>query len=415
MISLAYQKQWTPWNKVLLRFLILYFGMYILFRFTGSLLFESFLVWVGETVLQVDGRLEFFPTGSGDTTMAYVALFVQTAIAVLGTVIWTVLDRKRSSYNKLYYWFTVVLRIFLIFFLLSYGFAKIYKSQFPNPSLVRLLQPIGDMSPMGLAWTYMGHSEGFNLFVGLFEALGGILLIPRRTQLLGALVSMVVLFQIVLINFFYDVPVKPFSLHLFLMAAFLFAADAKRFIRFFIRNKQVESITYYHPVGNKTYHKSIFWFKIIAASLVLSLMSYQGYLGERSPYGDKREKPPLYGIWEVETFIKNGDTIPPLVTDDQRWRYLVIDWKDRAMVIYMTGKKDYVDFKVENDFSSVYLKNYNWKSEYDFRMIHDEDSLRLEGKLIGNDYIISVKEKDLKDFELINRGFHWVNEYPYNR
>ncbi|MNT91584.1 hypothetical protein D3C72_2327080 [compost metagenome] len=47
--------------------------------------------------------------------------------------------------------------------------------------------------------------------------------------------------------------------------------------------------------------------------------------------------------------------------------------------------------------------------------ITGKDNLILSG-LKGKDSItVSFKKKDLKDFRLINRGFHWVNEHPYNR
>lgn len=102
--------------------------------------------------------------------------------------------------------------------MLAYGFSKVYKTQFPAPNLAQLLEPLGKFSPMALAWTYMGHSEGFNLFTGLIKVLCGLLLIPRRTQTIGSILTMMVMFQIVLLNLFYDIPVKQFSIHLFLMA-----------------------------------------------------------------------------------------------------------------------------------------------------------------------------------------------------
>jgi hypothetical protein len=39
----------------------------------------------------------------------------------------------------------------------------------------RLLKPYGESSPMGLLWTFMGYSTGYNLFTGGAEALGGLL------------------------------------------------------------------------------------------------------------------------------------------------------------------------------------------------------------------------------------------------
>jgi hypothetical protein len=35
----------------------------------------------------------------------------------------------------------------------------------------------------------------------------------------------------------------------------------------------------------------------------------------------------MCGADDVETFVRNGDTIPPLLTDALRWRQLTVDFK----------------------------------------------------------------------------------------
>ena len=118
---------------------------------------------------------------------------------------------------------------------------KIFKLQFPSASLTHLLDPLGDFSPMGLAWTYMGFSKGFNVFVGFLELLGGLLLIPKRTQTLGSFLIIGVMTQVAVMNFCYDIPVKLFSVYLVLMALVIFITD-NRFLNVFIKNKAVKKI-----------------------------------------------------------------------------------------------------------------------------------------------------------------------------
>jgi len=43
-----------------------------------------------------------------------------------------------------------------------------------------MIEPLGEFSPMGLMWTFMGYSKGYNRFVGGAEMLGGILLRPSH-------------------------------------------------------------------------------------------------------------------------------------------------------------------------------------------------------------------------------------------
>ncbi|MFY9224894.1 MAG: hypothetical protein WAQ98_19635, partial [Blastocatellia bacterium] len=71
--------------------------------------------------------------------------------------------------------------------------------------LDRLIQPFGDASPMGLAWTFMGASYSYNFFAGMGEMLAGFLLIFPQTATLGALVAIGVISNIVMLNFSYDI------------------------------------------------------------------------------------------------------------------------------------------------------------------------------------------------------------------
>ncbi|HTQ79627.1 MAG TPA: hypothetical protein VMM92_06500, partial [Thermoanaerobaculia bacterium] len=196
---------------------------------------NGLVLWVGRVLF--GQTITVFPNGSGDTTYNYVQLFCYLTIACVATAVWSVLDRKRLAYPRLQQWFRLYLRFALATAMLSYGAIKVIKSQFPNPSLGRLIQPFGDASPMGLLWTFMGASKAYTNFSGACEMLGGFLLTARRTTLLGALVCFGVITNIVLLNFCYDVPVKLYSSHLLLISAVLIAPDARRLINLLILNR----------------------------------------------------------------------------------------------------------------------------------------------------------------------------------
>ena len=122
--------------------------------------------------------------------------------------------------------------------MISYGAVKVIKSQFPDPSLARLMQTYGDSSPMGLLWTFMGASKSYNIFTGGVECLGGFLLFIPRLTTLGALVSIGALANIFMLNMSYDVPVKLYSFHLLLMAVVLAAPDLRRLCRLLSVSRQ---------------------------------------------------------------------------------------------------------------------------------------------------------------------------------
>ncbi|MGS2725370.1 DoxX family protein [Psychroserpens sp. BH13MA-6] len=410
-----YLEQWSFGQKLWFRFTATYFSLYICLTFTASL-FEVPFRWIASTCLGINYAYDVSGYGSGDHTYAYVTLFMNVLLTGMLVIIWTVLDRKRQSYNRLFYWFLVLLRVVLIFTMCFYGAVKIFQIQFPQPSLVRLLEPLGNYSPMGLAWTYMGYSEGFNMFTGFMEVLGALLLIPRRTQTLGAFIVMGVMTHVAIMNFMFDIPVKLMSSHLVGMAAVIFFTDIRRFVNVFIQNQPTKAINYFYPVKHKTYHKSIIWLKAIVLSVFTVLICVFGYQSERER-GHKRQKPLLYGIWETSNFIKNGDTLPPLVTDDERWRYFISDYKDIATVKFMDDQKENYHFTIDS--ITNLIKLYPIKSEIGFsNFTYDNsnpDILTLEGILEQDTLQIIMRRKDLNSFELKSRGFHWINERPYNR
>ena len=114
----------------------------------------------------------------------------------------------------------VLVRFFLCEMLLGYGFAKVFPLQFAQPSSFRLAQQLGDMSPMGLLWTFMGYSPSYQMFTGAVEVLAGLLLTTRRTTLLGALVALAAMTHVFALNMCFDVPVKLYSFNYLMMAIF---------------------------------------------------------------------------------------------------------------------------------------------------------------------------------------------------
>jgi hypothetical protein len=379
-------------------------------------LFEIPFKWIGKTLIGFNYDFDVSGYGSGDNTYAYVTLFVNFILAVIISIFWSIFHNNQVSYNKAFYWFLVVLRIFLVAAMLLYGFVKVFQIQFQQPSFVKLLQPLGEYSPMGLAWTYMGYSKGFGMFAGIMEILGGVLLIWRRTSTLGAFIIIGVMTQVAMMNLMFDIPVKLFSIHLVLMAIIIFMTDAKRFTSVFITNKSTEVYSYYHPITSKSYHKTLNILKKVLLPILLVAGCILSYLGQLN-ISDENHRPELYGIWKTETFVRNNDTIPPLTTDDSRWNYLLIERKYKALVKTMTDelvKHTFITDTTQNRISlyseSGVKDSLNFKYE-----VENSKYLKLNGKLEKDSLSIIFTKIDLEKFPLKSRGFHWINEKPFNR
>ncbi|MCD6012346.1 MAG: hypothetical protein K0Q79_2208 [Flavipsychrobacter sp.] len=403
---------WSTGRKLAFRFFMVYFSLYIISLFF-SVLFVPVAILLGKMLHIAGPKVANTHNGSGDTTYHYMIVLSIWVLTPVITLIWTIADRRRANYVAHAYWLQVIVRYILMAYLLIYGFGKVFLMQFGPPSLAEMIQPFGYSSPMGLAWKFMGYSYGYSVFTGIAEITGGILLFFRKTRLAGALVSMAVMANVVAMNFFYDIPVKIFSTHLFLMAVFIASADRTRLAGFFLLNRPVPGAT-----GFPAFDKEINTLRVVAKGLVLSVIALiVGFqfnrLGERLAAYEK--KPPLYGIYEVEQLVKNNIPIPLLVTDTTLWRHIVIERKWAAIG---NMNDDRMLYEVTVD-TVKHLFKLNERDKKVSATLHysvtDTNHLALKGMLLNDSVSIIIKRKKLSDYRLMITGFHWVNERPYNR
>src|SRR6185436_2137046 len=275
MEGLNNEPRWTITKLIAFRFVFAYFVLYIIpfpvdsFPFTTSLvekytnLWQAIVPWVGKHILHLSYDITVFTNGSGDTTYNYVQVLCFLMLAVLATVIWSVIDRRRLNYEQLYQWLRLYVRFSLASAMIGYGAFKIIPLQMPAPFFTRLIEPYGDSSPMGLLWTFIGASKGFEIFTGCAEMLGGVLLIFPRTMLLGALVCLVDTVEIFVLNMCYDVPVKLLSFHLLLMSIFLIAPELKRLANLFLFNRQVEAAKFIQLFKRRWLNRGILALQIL--------------------------------------------------------------------------------------------------------------------------------------------------------
>lgn len=406
-------EHWKFVDKLAFRFLFAYLVLYILLL-PLSLFLETPLRWFAGNIMHWGSDFKMQSTGSGDRSFDYVRLGFNIVLTFLIVLTWSIFDRKRLSYNKLFYWFQVTLRIALFLVMLLYGFGKIFKGQFADPGLERLLQTVGELSPMGLAWTFMGHSFTYNIFIGFGEALGGMFLLFRKTVTLGSIIIIGLMSNVVMMNFTYDIPVKLFSVHLVMMAMVLLLPDRHRLMNVLLRNKTAEKVNFYIPFKNTSFRRLFSTIRMLVIIFLGGIILFQVFI-RFDITKQLKEKSEFYGIWEAQSFIMGNDTLPPLLTDSYRWRYLIVDQKRKAVVKKMTDSLDRYQFEMNSELKQIIFKREADAIPQPFSYTFiDPEHLQLNGVLDGDSLYIRFKRKPETDFRLINRNFHWVNESTYN-
>lgn len=421
-------RKWSFLEKLGFRFSFIYFLLFIVFKNNGAYpfwdtimkypkeLLHKFIPWVGKNILKLSKDITIFTNGSGDTTYDYVVLLLIFSIAVLGALLWSLVDRKIYNYSKLYYWITVAIRFYVGLMLINYGLVKVIKLQFSYPGFYRLIEPYGSSSPMGLAWTFLGFSKGYNLFMGIAE-ITAILLLFRRTMTAGAVITLMTAANVMAVNYFYDVPVKILSTHLVIMILFLLLRDFKALFIFFFTGRAVRLFKIKQPTEFKGIPLRIVSRALKGVFLIIILIyGVVDALGMQKQYGERAPKPAIHGLFEITHFVKNGDTLAADITSNERWRYLILERKGRIQIqkmdntkLYFKSNIDTVKHKISvtgyRDSTDTFSIDYK-KTDSTFRLktIFKKDTIQAKG-------IIKQKE----DFLLLNRGFHWISEYPFNR
>ena len=375
-------------------------------------MWESFLPWLGKTVLHLKD-VPVADTGSGDTTFAYLMTACLLVASLVLTAIWTALVRPKQ-HEVLGHWLRVYVRYVLAASMLGYGMSKVFKSQFPAISDMRLMQPYGDSSPMALLWNFMGFSTAYTIFVGAAEVLGGLLLLFRRTATLGALVVIAVMSNIVMLNFCYDVPVKLYSVHLWLMAAFILLPDVPRLVDFFVRNRPTAAAIL-TPHRSRWGSRLRLAGKVLLVGYLLFSTTKEAYESWRE-YGDGHARDPLDGAYDVVDLRINHAPLPETAPSSQRWKLVGISTRGRLTIRHMDESTE--RYRLTNDAKASAFTIWPDTSTVKTTLAYswaDSSHLDLHGAIEGDSVNARLQKVSTAQFALLNRGFHWVSEAPYNK
>jgi hypothetical protein len=376
---------------------------------------ETLTPWVARSVFHLSGpALVYRPTGSTDTTLDYVQEFCFLILALATTVLLSILDRKRKDYGRVHAWLRLLIRYTLSFTLFTYGLVKIFPLQFRPTTLDRFIEPYGHFSPMGVLWNFMGASIPYIIFAGLCEMTPAVLLLFRRTTTLGSLTAFGVLLNVVMLNFCYDVPVKLYSTNLLLMAIFLATPDVRRLTHALLLNRSAD------PSSPPEIHFEMHWARMAATAFQIAFVGYflfgqinSNWKMYRSVYVHP-DQPPIYGLYRVEAFQRGGREIPPLATDGTRWDWVAAQNPQGLIVLAMDGSGTFYRTRYDVPRNRVVLVIRG--TEYALMYSHpNAEHLLLEGRLQADLLSVRLRKVDPSTFLLVSRGFHWINEFSFNR
>jgi len=126
-----------------------------------------------------------------------------------------------------------------------------------------------------------------------------VLLVFRRTSLIGAMLAVPVMANVVLLNFAYDIPVKLYSIHLLIMALAVIAPNAHRLYGVLVQNCPVAPGDVAAPVSDTRLRllRGVWKGYVLAFSAMLFL-SASVSRAARNDFTSQRDRS-LEGAWTV--------------------------------------------------------------------------------------------------------------------
>jgi hypothetical protein len=240
--------------------------------------------------------------------------------------------------------------------------------------------------------------------------IAGILLFPRKTSTLGALMSIGVLSNVVALNFSYDVPVKLYSSHLLAEAVFIVLPDVRRLANFFILNRPVEGVRVEPLFRRPRWHRTALVFSSLLLITVTGTALYQSYDQRHSLTGHRS---PLYGVWEVEE-LNVAQSTP--TASAPHWRRMIFDSPIRVAV-QTADVIERLGLELDEKTRTLTLRRRDdpgWNTVLTYEQVSPE-VVRLAGTLNGSEMTVRLHRSGERKFLLTGRGFHWINEAPFNR
>jgi hypothetical protein len=347
-----------------------------------------------------------------DSTGMYIHALDVALVAAALCALWSALDGRRGDDRAVRNAFNTGASLYLSLQLLIYGLDKLFKHQFGLPEPNTLYTPVGALARDILYWSAIGSSRSYNAIAGIFEIIPAILLPFRRTRPVGALWALAVVAHIVVLNFTFDISVKLYSLFLLLLCVIVAAPSLRALYDLFLRGRAVAA---FGP-GPRPASARMLAVHAAARAVILMAIVVEAlfpYVAADSFNDDSAPRPRLHGAYDVTAFVRNGDTLPPVLGDPFRLRRFFIH--RRGYFITQSMSDSMSDYTCVDDAASgrLLLNTGRANATVLAYSLSDRDStIELRGGMGGDSVAIRARRLDLARLPLMRPSFHWtIDDY----
>lgn len=260
-------------------------------------------------------------------------------VSIIFSIYWHRRERQHAINSDLVHgWFQGIIRYWLAFAISIYGFAKILKTQFGHPYYTDDML-IGQLSGFQLTWNYFSYSYELAVIIALCQIIGSILLLFRKTTLLGSFILLPVMINILLINVFFNIA----------EGAFLNSVVYTIGLLYLLLLRWADLKAVFWETASKLPAIKLGLIKYIFRFISIGFAFAMIYT-----LADPDQSHPWQGKWTVDEFIRNGDTVhdDAWVTDQTIWKNIYVENSGRLILssnpyVYESDRAQWADFKYD--------------------------------------------------------------------
>jgi hypothetical protein len=146
----------------------------------------------------------------------------------------------------------------------------------------------------------------------------------------------------------------------------------------------------------------------------------QGYERARDAAKPVVAAPLPVGVYTVRRFVRNGDTVPALLSDSVRWRDVIIDNAKQGSVgstdtlFWQRYRRGYFRFKADTAQRTLTVWRTSMQQDstwlFTARYVVRDSVAQLWTRLHGDSVYVELVPS-ARHFQLAERQFHWLSEY----
>lgn len=370
-------------------------GFMLFFRITPNILpnIPGFLNPLIAPILSFLGRILFgfshFSTELwSDSKAVYVLLAFLTSISVVVSFLLS-FKNQTEGLVTIRHWFITILRYYLAYQLLYYGFNKVFKWQFFLPEPNTVYTPLGQITPDLLYWSAVGSSYSYTVLAGVLEVLTAVLLLFRSTYRIGALLAIIVMANVVAINFGFNISVKVFSLFLFLISWIVLGSDVLKILDV-LRGK----LRIYAPSWTPSFkeRRLLYTSTKIIVVLLLVMDALFPYIDTKNFNDDMAKRPKFHGAYAITS------------ANPMDWEQVF--FHRRGYFIVKDSEQNFTDYNLTFDTTAhqIRLDKDSSSTYFSYETLPNKGIL-LED--LNHKRRIELKRLPYRDLPIFKRNFNW--------